>query len=189
MPGAEKTSVAKIFSDYGIPYFTLSSVLSEELAIRGIDPTPTNYAKLALELRKKFGEDIIARRTWDLIETSTAKSDIIIIDGIRSPAEVLFFRTVGKRLFLVLVHSSPETRFRRFKQRKRRFISTREKFEAQDRGNFELGGGEVIAQADYVIINETYCKKDIKGQIRDLYRFLKKKMQTHDIGQEKTPKE
>lgn len=186
MPGAKKTSVAKIMSSYGIPYFTLSSILNKELAVRGIDPTPINYARLASELRKNFGEDILARRIWRSIKVNAVKTDTIIIEGIRSPAEVHFFHTVGKCFFLVLVHSSPETRFRKFKQKKHPFLNTLEQLESQDKTNLELGIGEVIAQADYVIINESYYEKSIKDQVRNLYQFLKRKKTSHNITQKNT---
>lgn len=188
MPCAKKTSIAKIMSSYGIPYFTLSSILDKELTVRGIDTTPINYARLASELRKNFGEDVLARRIWRSIKVNDVKIDTIIIDGIRSPAEALFFHTVGKCFFLVLVHSSPEARFRRFKQNKHPFINTLEQFEAQDKTNLELGMGEIIAKADYVIINESYYEKSIKNQVRNLYQFLKRKITSHNITQ-KTLKE
>lgn len=186
MPGAKKTSVAKMLSGYGIPCFTLSSTLGKELVTRGLNPTPTNYAKVASELREKLGEDIIARRTWNSIKVDAIKN-AVIIDGIRSPAEVHFFHTVGKGFFLVSVHASPETRFRRFRETRHPFFSTREQFEAQDRSNLELGMAEVIAQADCVIVNEDYCEKSIRDQVYNLYQFLKKKIPSYGINEEKTP--
>jgi hypothetical protein len=36
--------------------------------------------------------------------------------------------------------------------------------------------GEVSVQADYVIINESYCRKSLKDQVDALYRFLQNKV-------------
>jgi len=171
MPGAKKTDVAKILSNYGIPYFTLSSILFQELAKRKLEPTPPNYAKLASELRKKFGQDFLAKQAW-----KSVTSKVTIIDGIRSPKEVDFLRNAADYFFLVLVHASPETRFRRFKQSKNPFLSTREQFDAQEKDNLKIGVGEVSVQADYVIINESYCRKSLKDQVDALYRFLQNKV-------------
>ncbi len=176
MPGAEKTKVAKLLSDYGIPYYTLSSILDEELMIRGMDSTPTNYSKVALELRKKFGYNILAMRSWKRIKESDIKTNMLIIDGIRLIEEVSFFKDVGKLLFLVFIHSSSETRFRRFKQKKHPFLRKRSQFNAQEKINFELGVGKVITQADYVIINENYYEKNLKVQVNNLYKFIIKKI-------------
>lgn len=175
MPGAKKTTVAKMLSKYGIPCFTLSRILRQELEKRHLDLTPTNYARLASELREKYGDDFLARQAWNCVD-----SRVIVIDGIRSPKETQFFRNVAKYFFLVLVHASPETRFKRFKQRKHPFLSERKQFDAQEKDNLEVGVGEVSVQADYVIVNETYCKKSLKEQVGELYRFLQKKIREFD---------
>lgn len=171
MPGAKKTDVAKILSGYGMPYFTLSSILRQELANRKLEPTPPNYAKVALELRRRFGQDFLVKRAWKSIT-----SRVTIVDGIRSPKEMEFLRNAADHFFLVLVHASPETRFGRFKQSKNPFLSTRKQFDAQEKDNLKIGLGEVSAQADYVIINESYCKKSLEDQVDDLYKFLQKKV-------------
>jgi dephospho-CoA kinase len=175
MPGAKKTMVAKLLSKYGIPYFTISSILREELINRGLEPTPENYAKLAKEMREKFGEEILAKKAWEFIKSSIP-SKVIIIDGIRSPEEVSFFKNIARHFLLLLVHASPSTRFKRFKRRKHSFIRTIEQFKAQEESNLELGIGEVIAQADYVIINESYFKESLKKQVDMFYRFLERKV-------------
>ena len=171
MPGAKKTDVAKMLSSYSIPYFTLSSILRQELTKRKLELTPPNYAKLASELRRRFGQDFLAKQAW-----KSVTSKAMIIDGIRSPKEVNFLRNAADYFFLVLVHASPETRFRRFKQGKNPFLGTRKQFNAQEKDNLKIGVGEVSVQADYVIINESYCKKSLKDQVNTLYRFLQKKV-------------
>jgi len=172
MPGAEKTKVAQLLSNYGIPYLTLSNVLREELKMRKLSFTPANYEKLAIELRKEFGKDIIAKKCWDFIEKNI-DSEVIIVDGLRSPEEVSFFKKVIKNFFLVLVHASPHTRFDRLNRKDPVNFNSREKFDLLEKHNLKLGIGEVISQADYVIVNEDYIGLSLEKQVEMLYRFLK----------------
>lgn len=172
MPGARKTEVAKMLSRYGIQYFTLSRTLRQELENHQIDLTPANFADVALRLREKYGQDFLARKAWEALDPK----ETVIIDGIRSPKEVDFFRSVSDFFFSLLVHASPETRLARFKLSKNPLLSTRSQFEAQERNNLDLGIGEVTAEADYVIINEEYCSKSLEEQVDAFYQFLKKKL-------------
>lgn len=168
MNGAKKTLVAKMLSRHGMKFYTLSKTLSVELESRGLPQSPVEFARLAKKLRARYGDDILARRTIEDIEGSSP----IIIDGIRSPAEVDYFKRKARKFILILVYASPETRFQRFRRRRHPFLSTREKFEEQERSNLNLGIGQVISKADYVIVNERYFPSSLRSQVNRLYQFL-----------------
>ena len=170
MPGARKTAVARRLSSYNMPYFTLSDVLRKELISQGLALSPRNFAKLAKRWRGRFGQDVMARRLW-----ASITSPIAVVDGLRSTAELDFFRSVAGRFTLVLVHASPATRFRRFRRRRHPYLSTLPGFQAQEKSNLDAGIGNVIAQADYVLINEGYSGHSLSEQVDQLLDFLQKK--------------
>jgi dephospho-CoA kinase len=178
MPGAKKTETAEILSGYGIPFITLSSFLTEELRKRQMALSPSNYANLASELRKEYGDDFLVKKAW-----GSVNSKAIIIDGIRSPSEIAFLRSVTEKFILILVYASPETRFSNLKKDNDPYLSAPEQFATQEKYENAIGVGEVSTQADYVIINENYAIKSLKEQVKRFLQFLHEKYQNSKITQ------
>ncbi|MCD7781493.1 MAG: AAA family ATPase [Methanosphaera sp.] len=97
------------------------------------------------------------------------EQDIYIIEGIRSPAEVTYFKKHFKNFKVIGIHSSPEKRFNRLKRRKRSDDSTDYiEFSRRDERELRFGIGDVIALSDYMLINDgpiQVFKNDIKALI------------------------
>ena len=69
------------------------------------------------------------------------------------------------------VHSSPETRYKRLNQRGRSDDSKEQKvFEERDKRELIVGLGQVIAMADYMLINEN----NIEELERNSYKILQR---------------
>lgn len=168
MPGAKKTTVAEILSQKGIPFYQLGKVLEQEIENRGQAKTPQNYWNLAQELRQKYGDEIVVKSCWNSIKPV---KPIVTFDGIRNQAEVNFLRNVSKKLVLLLVHSSPMTRFQRLKE-KYDFYRSYENFCESEKHNLRLGIAQVIALADYVIVNEEYIGRSLEAQTDKFYDFV-----------------
>jgi dephospho-CoA kinase len=84
-----------------------------------------------------------------------ADADAVLVDGIRSLNEVDEFKKSFPQLSIVAVHSSPEIRFGRLFRRKRSDDpSGWEVFLQRDSRELSVGQGNVIATADYMIVNE-----------------------------------
>lgn len=172
MPGAKKTIISKLLSQKcKIPYFQLSETVKQELESLKLDKTPPNYWKVAIELRKQYGSDVIAKRCWERVRGTEG---IIILDGIRNSAEVKFLKSVSDFLILVSVHSSPSTRFERVIKKEDKFFNTYSRLSKLDNHNLKLGIGEVIALADYVVINEMYYRYSVEEQVDKLCMLLKR---------------
>jgi dephospho-CoA kinase len=78
----------------------------------------------------------------------------VVLDGVRSPAEVEYLREIGPARVLA-IHASPQRRFERLRLRGRPDDpSSPEELAARDRTELALGAGEVIALADGMIVNE-----------------------------------
>ena len=97
-----------------------------------------------------------------------------MIEGIRSPYEVEIFKKNFKNFKVIAVHSTPQTRFNRVKKRNRSDDSAKlSEFQKRDKRELKFGIGDVIATADYMVINEGPLKK-IKTVVRSI---LKDEMQ------------
>lgn len=154
MPGSGKTIVAEVASELGIPVYTMGDVVREETLKRYGVITPELMVETSRKMREEFGEEIIAIKTVEKVLREAGHVEAVLIDGVRSLVEVEVFKRYG-RTVIVAVHASPTTRFKRLLERKRPGDpSTYEEFVKRDRVELSLGIGNVIALADYMIVNE-----------------------------------
>ena len=164
MPGAGKATVEEIVKDMGYSVVVMGDVIRDEAKRRGLKPTPENLGMVMLKLREEKGPNIVAERCIPKIEKTDGK--IVIVDGIRSPHEVKEFKKHFSNFTLIAIHASPETRFQRlFRRRRSDDPKGWETFTDRDLRELSVGLGDVIAMADYMIINEG-TKNELKRQIR-----------------------
>ncbi|MEM4734429.1 MAG: AAA family ATPase [Candidatus Thorarchaeota archaeon] len=153
MPGSGKSELANVFREEGYPVIVMGDVVRRETRKRGLEPNPTNTGRIMLELRDRFGPGAIARMCVD--EIAALQSEIVVIEGCRSLAEVEEFSRLCDDVLLVCVHSSPKTRFRRLQSRGREDAPPDWKtFRERDLREISVGIGGVIALSDNMIINE-----------------------------------
>lgn len=156
MPGAGKTTVARYLSQKGIPLLIMGDVVREVADIDGLEPTSDNLAKLMLRLRKKSGPEAIAHLIVDkikLMKKKDKKLSVVIVDGIRSMAEVQVLRSIGT-VKLLAIHGSTLTRYTHVKERSRSDVpSTIDEFDKRDKIEMEVGISNAIALADESISN------------------------------------
>jgi dephospho-CoA kinase len=166
MSGSGKASVKQIAETIGYSTVVMGDEVREEAKRRNIEPTPENLGKLMLKLREEKGLEAIAKRCIPKIEN--AKSNIVIVDGIRSLQEVEEFKKHFKDFTLIAVHASPQTRFQRLYHRERSDAPRDwQTFVERDSLEISVGLGAVIAMADYMIINEG-TKEQSRQKAREL---------------------
>lgn len=168
MPGAGKAEIKNTAEKKGYSVVIMGDEIREETRRRGLQPTPENIGKIMLQLREEESSATVAKRCIPKIES--AQSDIVFVDGVRSLNEVDKFKKHFANFTLIAVHSSPETRFKRLSKRKR---SDDPKgwdiFLQRDQRELSVGQGDVIAVADYMIVNEgTY--EEYKANVRQVLR-------------------
>ncbi|MGC9516087.1 MAG: AAA family ATPase [Methanomicrobiales archaeon] len=159
MPGSGKSVVSRIAGRMGYRTIRMGDVIREEAEKRGSD-----VGKVAVNLRKEHGNYIVAERCVEQINkikrdnsnnNSSDLPDKFLIEGIRSPFEVEIFKKNFKKFKVIAIYSSPKTRFKRLKRRKRSDDSMEvEDFIKRDKRELGFGIGEVIATSDYLIVNE-----------------------------------
>ncbi|MFX0135160.1 MAG: AAA family ATPase [Candidatus Hodarchaeota archaeon] len=157
MPGSGKTEIAKVGEEMNIPIIVMGDVIRDDLTEKGIELTPENMGNYAMEIRKDHGMDIVAKKTFNKISNKSYNK--IIIDGLRNYEEVEYFKLNIKEFYIIAVHVSPKTRFLRLQKRKRQDDSVKwEVFLGRDEREISFGIAKLIAQADYMLINEGELK-------------------------------
>ena len=159
MPGAGKSTIADGLQFKGYDIINMGNAVRTEAKNRNLEPTGPNLGKLMLELREKKGQGAIAELVVPQIENS--KSNVIIIDGIRSNAEIEVLRNYGT-VKLLAIHASTSTRFGFLKQRGRSDDpQTKENFEERDNREIGVGISNSIALSDETISNNNLTKDEL----------------------------
>jgi len=166
MPGAGKSTAAKALESRGFKRIVMGDVIREETRRRGLEPDEKNTAKVMLELREKYGPGAVAEVCIRLLKTM--KEEVVVIDGIRSPAEVGVFARVGK-VRLIAIHASRERRFRLLTERGRSDAPTsRDSFDERDKRELSIGVGDAVALADESLSNEHATPEELKRRAVEL---------------------
>lgn len=97
-----KSTVVDALKSQGFRHFTLSDIVREECAKRGLEEVRDNLMATGQSLREEFGAGVLAKRALKKIDE---RSDWII-DGIRNPAEVKELR--GYPNFVLIANTAPE---------------------------------------------------------------------------------
>ena len=151
MPGSGKSTIVSALKARGLEALNLGDGVRTEAKRRNIEPTADNLGKLMLELREKNGLGAIAELLIEPIKNSQSK--VIIVDGIRSTAEIEVLKNVGS-VKLLSIEAAADTRYKFLSSRGRSDDpTTREKFEERDNRELGVGIGESIAIADETISN------------------------------------
>lgn len=159
MPGAGKSTIAEGLKSKGYDIINMGNAVRGEAKKRNLDPTGSNLGKLMLDIRKKNGPGAVAELVKSQIENS--KSNVIIIDGIRSSAEIEVLRKFGK-VKLLAIHASTDTRFEFLQQRGRSDDpKTKENFEERDNRELGVGISNPIALSDDAISNNNFTKEQL----------------------------
>jgi dephospho-CoA kinase len=166
MPGAGKSTVAAALELHGLRRIVMGDVIREETKRRGLEPNEKNNARVMLELRDKYGPGAVAEACLQTLKSAHDRA--VVIDGIRSPAEVEVFKRAG-RVVLLAVHASPDRRFALLTSRGRSDApSSRASFDERDARELSIGVGNAIALSDEILSNENIDAKELEGRAVEL---------------------
>jgi len=159
MPGAGKSTIADGLKSKGYEIINMGNAVRNEAKRRNLEPTGSNLGKLMLELREKNGPGAVAELVK--LEIENSKSNVIIIDGIRSSPEIEVLKNYGK-VKLLAIHASINTRFGFLKNRGRSDDpKTKENFEERDTRELGVGISNPIALSDDAISNNNLTKEEL----------------------------
>ena len=169
MPGAGKSTIAIGLKSKGYEIINMGDAVREEAKRRNIEPTGQNLGKLMLELRNKNGPGAVV----DLIQTQleNSKSNVIVIDGIRSNDEIQSLRRFGT-VKLLSIHASTDTRYNFLIERGRSDDPhTRDNFDERDSREIKVGISAPIALADESLSNNELTINDL---IEHAYKIIQR---------------
>lgn len=156
LTGSGKTEVAKVASKFDIPCVRMGDVVWAEVKRRGLKLNEATVGAVANEFRRQDGPAAIAIRCIPLIEGRSKGKRAVVVDGIRSSAEVEEFRgAFGTRFHLLAVSASEQKRYSRIAARERADdIRSLEAFREKDARELSWGLSEALASPDFTLVNE-----------------------------------
>jgi dephospho-CoA kinase len=172
MPGSGKSVAANVGKTLGFTIIVMGNAVRKETARRGLKLTPENLGRVMIEMREEEGAAVVAKRS--IAKIAGGSGDRIIIEGVRSLAEVEEFRKHFPTFKLLSIHASPKTRFRRiFKRGRSDDPMDRHAFAVRDERELRVGLGSAIAMADHVVTSEgtlTQFKKRVRTFLEEYLR-------------------
>ncbi|MDD1742932.1 MAG: AAA family ATPase [Methanotrichaceae archaeon] len=111
MPGSGKSVASEVARKMGLTVVVMGDVIRKEAIRLQLEPTDENLGQIGNLLREMEGPTAIAQRTLEMARF--LGGDIVIIDGLRSKAEVDFFRSNAEDFKLVEICAPHEARSKR----------------------------------------------------------------------------
>ncbi|MEM3663187.1 MAG: AAA family ATPase [Candidatus Jordarchaeales archaeon] len=166
MPGSGKSVAAQVARNEGLPVVSMGDVIREVAALQGIPPSPENIGRIMIKIREEEGEDVVARKCMSKIDAKD--SDVVVVEGVRSLAEVKAFKEGYSDFVLIGVYASPKTRLKRLAARGREDDpKTIKHFIERDERELQVGVGAALALADYMIVNEGRIE-EFKAKVKEI---------------------
>lgn len=153
LAGSGKGEFATVAEERGVPVVTMGDVIRAECRERGLDPAE-HHGEVASALREENGPTAIAEASLPHIEAALEKSDTVVVDGIRSDAEVeVFDERFGGSFTLVGIEAPFEVRKARIDDRGRDDVENGEDLADRDERELGFGLGAALECADVTIDN------------------------------------
>ena len=166
MPGAGKSTIVNKLEELGFEKFSLGDGIRAEAKRRSIEPSGENLGKIMLEVREKNGPGAVAELIKEPIQNSI--EEVIIIDGVRSIAEIDVLKKIWD-VKLLAIQASSETRFNFLSSRGRSDEpKTRENFEERDNREIGVGIDKSIENADKIITNHNLTIDELVNSAKEI---------------------
>lgn len=154
MAGAGKSEVSRVFESKGYTRIRFGDVTDEELQKENLPLNEENERCMRESLRQRYGMGAYAMLNLPKIDNAI-KTGPVVVDGLYSWEEyVSLSKYYGDDFRVVVVWSSPATRYTRLAKRIVRPLTNEEAFSRDFAEIINLNKGGPIAMADYTIINE-----------------------------------
>ncbi len=177
LPGSGKTVSAKLFKATGFKVIGMSLEIKQLMKKQKIEINNKNLRNFSNELRKKYGNEIVAKLTVKRAKTILKKEENqkikLLIEGIRSLQEIRYFKKLFKKIYIIAVISDQKIRYDRISKRARKDDTKSYKdFLWREDKELKWGVADTIKSADILIFNNS-TKKDLKNNIYSLIQKLK----------------
>ncbi len=152
MPGSGKDEFVKVAKSMGFIDAHMGNTVKKNALEKKIPLDDGSIGAYATEQRKKYGMDIWAKRTAELI----TEPDITIVDGLRNEEELDYFKGNFQNIIVIAVFANENDRLERILARDREDDSHNYNgMHQRDNRELSWGIGKVISLADYMIVNDS----------------------------------
>ena len=166
--------VNQLTGHFNFKSFSLSSIVHAELEKEENSKfTRQTLQDIGDKLRREYGDDILARRLYEVIKGQ--KTGHIVIEGIRNPGEIEFFKK-NSNFILIGVKANRGLRFNRVLSRGKEWdpktyndflkVDRRDLGVRQNKSGQQVG--KCLAYCDYVITNNKDVK-DFEKKVEKLF--------------------
>lgn len=174
--GAGKDSVAELLArEYNYLFISVSDLLRDELAIRGMTTERHNMRELSAEWRRKYGLGVLVDRAVEEYNSKGGSNKYagLVVSSIRNPGEIDKIHELGGKL--VWIDADAKIRYDRLFSRGREDdkISFKD-FELQQEAEMQHSGdeatlsmGDVRDRADYSLLNEGSTMDELKAVVSE----------------------
>lgn len=168
LPGSGKGEFAAVAEDAGVPVVVMGDVIRAETRERGLEPAE-HHGEVAQALRREHGPAAIAERTLPRVREHLEESDTVVIDGIRSDAEVEQFQSAfGEAFTLISIEAPFDVRAQRVGARGRDHSDgDGESLRERDERELGFGMGAAMDEADVTITN-TGSLEEFRERAREI---------------------
>lgn len=188
--GSGCTYVARIIEKYfSYTYLSLSNRLKDEYKEKypenEKETVRSGLQNFGNELREHEGCEYLAKKIWNEIEKDKTKN--YVIDGIKNPGEIKYFRSMHPEFFLIGIFAEPNIRWKRVQDKYKKNLAAFEEDDIKDSGKNEKNYGQHVTDsfrmADIIILNndDFEAENDKYNKFKDI---IKEKI---DIISKKAP--
>lgn len=168
MPGAGKSTATDGLVKEGWKRVVMGDVIRAETQRRGLEPNAKNTGEVMKRLREERGPAAVAELCLESVRKEGTEK--VVVDGIRSMAEVEAFRKQAKVLLVAIV-ASPARRYELLRDRGRSDDPlSYEMFAARDRRELDVGIGESVALADETVSNQRTTPAALDSEVVNVVR-------------------
>ncbi len=150
MPASGK-NLGKEYADANnVPHLATGDIVRAECAARSLEPTAENASRISLEFKDR-GEDYLTQLLVDRLKSDEMEGNCAMVEGMRSVAEINLLR--GNFEIAVCAFIVDGTIRRQRYLGRGRPEDDPDYFDRRDRRELGYGVGDVIATADYYVLN------------------------------------
>ena len=170
-----KGVVSKLFQKKGFKQYSLSDRIREELRKRKLPENDRLHLQnVGDELRKKFGDGVLAERTIKKVHDDECKK--IVLESIRNPGEIRLLRETLKAT-IIGIDASQKKRFKHLKARNRKgdpktwkeFVKFDTREISGKRKGYQIQVDRCLQMSDFVIKNEG-SKKELATKVEKVMK-------------------
>ncbi|MBI5122985.1 nucleoside monophosphate kinase, partial [Candidatus Roizmanbacteria bacterium] len=92
LPGTGKTDAADFFQKKNLPTISFGKIINDYINQKNLPHNEKTHKKVREEIRKKYGKEALAILNIEKIKQAFKNNSIIIIEGMRSWEEYLYFK-------------------------------------------------------------------------------------------------